>query len=187
MRGKAEMIWAIRPWLHHVRRVGISRVWTPSRVWTRRHVHHHPAPLTPPRFRRARHQMRRRSPLRRHNLVVASTPPATVPPMRRKKGSQRAGSAGAGGMYVLTVRLCLREGKGDRARTSEHALTCVCDHSQHIQVCANFSSVWSGSASFAQGVGIGAWFSPVRLPRISLSIARLFAFLPRPLLHAGTT
>ena len=63
----------------------------------------------------------------------------------------------------------------------------VCDHSKHVQVCADFSSVWSGSASFAQGVGIGAWFSPVRLPRISLSIARLFAFLPRPLLHAGTT
>ena len=62
----------------------------------------------------------------------------------------------------------------------------VCDRSKHVQVCADFSSVWSGSASFAQGVGIGACLSPVRLPRISLSIARLFAFLPRPPLRAGT-
>ena len=82
----------------------------------------------------------------------------------------------------------LEGGKGGQSENERAcAYMCVCDHSQHIQVCANFSSVWSGSASFAQGVGIGAWFSPVRLPRISLSIARLFAFLPRPLLHAGTT
>ena len=92
-----------------------------------------------------------------------------------------------GRRYVCAhSEVVLEGGKGGQSE-NERACAYMCDHSKHIQVCANFSSVWSGSASFAQGVGIGAWFSPVRLPRISLSIARLFAFLPRPLLHAGTT